>query len=186
MRREEGFSLVELLVVVLISGILLTITVSFLLSPKEDATGKDAQAVVSSAMDSATSYYDGDFNPHGSLTYKGFNLLDNGRLPGVRIDNSIRWESASVPHSPTLALGNQEKRLVRIFKPDSPSPPDKEIVLCSADKRYFYCGGTASNGSVRYGIDRQLSVAADYVSNVSRRCAESWGRALLRAQGSCL
>lgn len=150
--REEGFSLIELLVVVLIIGILATIAIPSLLRQRDKAKNANAQETVRTALTASKSYY-----------------TDNERYEGMTNTELSQEEKSLDPAAPAGAELTPGDGAVpaKIFisgtsyDPAAPAFPvtvtgaavtatnPKEVVLCSVsqgDSIYCIYDNQSSNG----------------------------------------
>lgn len=96
-RSEEGFTLVELLVVVVIIGVLVAIAIPMYGSYRKGAANKSAQSDVRGAITAVEQYYSENANKYPPSTA--------GTL-GVAVDFKDTTQTGNVPQKATVSPGN--------------------------------------------------------------------------------
>ncbi len=104
---EEGFTLVEMLVVIVIIGVLLAIAVPSYLGFKNRANQKAADSDVRAAIPSAEAYY-ADNGSYSGISLSALAVNDQG----IKID-SVKIEINSATYCLAKTVGSKEAHVTR-------------------------------------------------------------------------
>jgi len=84
---EQGFTILEILVVLTILGILLAISVPSYLSFEQRASARTAQSNLRAALPSVEAYYEDNQN-YSAMTTAALEEIDAGLAPGIDVVSS--------------------------------------------------------------------------------------------------
>ena len=146
---EEGFSLIELMVVVLIIGILLAIALPTFLGTRQRAQDRAAQSSLRTALAAAMTYWAeaGD--------YDGFDTV-----AAETIEPSLDWQASGV--QPT---GKQ----ITIQAPAGSDPVTELLLVARSGSGTYFCLGQLPNSPI---FVRGQGAWADV--NVTANCDQGW------------
>jgi prepilin-type N-terminal cleavage/methylation domain-containing protein len=174
-RRVVGFSLIELLVAVLISGLAIGIAVTQFTGTKKQAASADGRGLITSAYESIQDYYEGEQNNNGSGTYLGLNstIMD-------RLQPDLDWiDDATTGGTPGTSANPRQIKIMAVT--------DTNVQLCNLTVLYAYCvsevGGVAQYGASKNTVAEALSRAT---GSANPTCQETSRKAEGFAErGSC-
>lgn len=157
-RDDRGFSLIELMVVVLIIAVLIAIAIPTFLGARRTANDRATQANVRNAFTATRVYY------NEKLSY----TTDAAKLREV--EPSLSWTTSPLD-------GTTDSRAVRIQVFDDPGPAQTVVVVGrSTQGRCFYLrdvmGGTGAG--TYYDRDVDGASACPTVTDPSTITAENW------------
>ena len=139
MQDDKGFTLIELMVVVLIIAILIAIAIPTFLGLRRRAQDRAAQSDLRNAMTAAKAFYTDD------ETYTGFNIAQ-----GELIEPSLNWDTPGDPDYVSIEAATADQQAV--FQRTSASG----TVFCIADS-------TVAVGAVQAGTVGRTGGGATFV-----------------------
>ena len=148
-RADEGFTLIELMVVVLIIGILIGISLPIFLGARQRAQDRTAQSNLRTGLAAAMTHWAeaGDYDGFDTATAE-------------TIEPGFDWQPAG-----TQPTGNQ----ITIQAPDTGDPVTELLLVVRSDSGTFFCLGQLPNSPVYV---RGQGVWTDV--NATAGCDQGW------------
>jgi type IV pilus assembly protein PilA len=139
MRDDRGFTLIELMVVVLIIAILIAIAIPTFLGLRRRAQDRAAQSDLRNGLTAAKAFYT-DLE-----TYSGFDPVQ-----GELIEPSLNWDDAAVPDFVTISVALDQQLVLQRTSASS-------TVFCIADS-------TVPVGAVQAGTYGRIGGGATFAA----------------------
>lgn len=186
-KRQDGFSMAEVMTVVAVLSIAAAISLPQLIGEREGTYEDQAKASLQSAWETAQDYYAGERGvgqPEGAInSYSGFNANTALQLSG-----DIPWQNNNpkLNYNQDLTYSNyppSENWAKAVFIMEA---SDQSLGLCSLARKLAFCmyddgkasGADGKRYGVRYGVSRcDTSRALQKAMRTDTDATSSWGQA---------
>jgi type IV pilus assembly protein PilA len=164
--REEGFTLIELMVVVLIIAILIAIAIPTFLGARARAQDRAAQSSLRNALTAAKTAYT-DNSDYSKST--------DADLPAI--EPSLQYEAANVVSGTSAAVPSFKD--VSVSVTDSTGTTDQQVwsaAVLSKSGTCFYITDQATGGTAGtlYGSDSDSAAVCDGDTALTAAASNSW------------
>lgn len=147
-KREEGFSLIELMIVVLIIAILIAIAIPTFLGARTKSQDRAAQVVLRQALLTSKSFY---------TDSESFNSTDNGTTNDLQdLEPTLEFDST---------IGNADKDVVGYAAAD-----DEVVFVHQSQSGTWFCIAETEPGGTTYG--KTATTPHGYTNAAS--CSGGW------------